>query len=91
MHCGRCGGHVDGTMKIEGPKWMFYCDGGHHVYKGLINDKKFLIEQGILHAGGMPDPRNDARRKAAREQGLRRREEAMYGKQYKEVGSHPFV
>lgn len=91
MHCGRCGGHVDGVLKREGPKWVFYCRGGHHVFKTLIRDKKSLVEEGLLHSGGLDDPRYTARKARIREDARQAREKQLHNKDYTIAGRHRFI
>jgi len=91
MHCGRCGGHVDGILTREGPKWVFVCRGGHHVFKTLIRDKKSLIDDGLLHSGGMDDPRYTARRARIAEDARQAKSKMLHNANFKEVGRHNFI
>ena len=91
MHCGRCGGHVDGLLKREGPKWVFHCLGGHHVFKDLTKDKQMLLDEGLIHKGGLADPRYDARRAAIRDSARQAAEGKVYGERFKEIGHHDFI
>lgn len=91
MHCGRCGGHVDGVLKREGPKWVFHCHGGHAVFKTLVRDKEQLLDEGLIHRGGLADPRYEARRKRIHENALAAKEKAAYAKHFNEVGRHNFI
>lgn len=91
MHCGRCGGHVDGVLKREGPKWVFHCRGNHSVFKTLVRDKQELLDEGLIHKGGMEDPRFTARRKKIHENAMLAAEKRVYGKKYNEVGHHTFL
>lgn len=91
MHCGRCGGHVDGVLRREGPKWVFHCRGGHAVFKTLVREKQQLLDEGLLHKGGLPDPRYEARRQRISEDARSAAESKAYAKHFVEVGHHNFI
>lgn len=82
---------MDGVLKREGPKWVFHCKGGHAVFKTLVRDKQKLLDEGLIHKGGIADPRYEARRKRIHEDARQAAEKKAYSKRFKEVGHHNFI